>query len=282
MKQITQSGFILFSLLIASFMNAHAQFILAGNHQPGNHYVDIIPDTTLIGPYTHIPPQPPATFPIDLDGDNQNDFLLHSLGFWMNGGGSTKISIRAYRNNCQIALCCIDSCGGNIALSLIRNDSINERLNWSHDSILFLSHTRWDLSPYSCGYNGFVNNSLGNYLALRIINPQDTIYGWLKVTDVDWSAYTVQEFAGSSRSYGVVDRKNDTRVYPVPTKDFLNIETLKPDFTFILYDSYGTEVMKNVLREVKTRIDLRNVTNGLYVMKFCGENTVVVKKIIKE
>lgn len=273
---------MLLSQFVLCFFNAHAQYVLAGRHQPGNNFIDIIPDTTLVGPYTHIPPQPPATFQIDIDADKINDFELYSLGVWVNSGGGQQISIRAHRNLCQIALCCIDTCQYKIAKSLQRNDTINKTLIWSNDTILYLSHTSWGMPAYSCFHNGFINDSLGNYLAVRIINTLDTIYGWIKVTNVDWSAYTVQEFASTSHSNSIEDIKNDFRVYPVPAKDVLTIETQIPFFNLILYNQFGIEILTKELKNLKTQVDLQDIKNGLYFIKLTRGNTVIIKKIIKQ
>lgn len=264
------------------FFDVHAQYILAGCHQSGNYFIDIIPDTTLIGPYTHIPPQPPATYQIDIDGDNINDFELYSHGLWMNGGGGKQISIRSHRNFCQIALCCIDSCQVNIAKSLKKNDSINNTLIWSNDTLLYLSNASWSMPSYSCSYNGFINDSLGNYIAVRIISTLDTIYGWIKVTNVDWSSYTVQEFASNAHSYGIEDKKSDVSVYPIPTKDFVTIETQLPFYDLILYDQIGIEIIKQKLANMKTLLDLKNLRNGIYFIKCMRGNIIITKKIIKQ
>lgn len=273
--------FLSLCLILLYSFNGHTQSVLAGCHQSGDFFVDIIPDTTLVGPNTHIPPQPPATFQIDIDGDHSDDFELYSLGFWMNGGGGTQISIRARRSNCQIALCCTDSCQGNIARSLKKYDSIGMGLAWSSDTILYLSHTYWNLQPYSCYYNGFVNDSLGNYLAVRVMNTADTIYGWIKVTNIDWSAYTVQEFASSVQSSGIEERQNDVSVYPVPAKDFVMIETQMPCDEMTLYNQYGIELIKKRLAERKTRIDMRDLQNGIYFIQCRSGNSVVIKKIVR-
>jgi len=266
-----------------SFINGYTQYILAGHHQPGNYFFDIIPDTTLIGPNTHIPPQPPATYQIDINGDKINDFELYSLGYWMNGGGGTEISIRAHYNHCQIALCCIDSCQNKIAKSLERNDSISKNLTWSNDTILYLSHTFWNIEPYSCYYNGFINNSLGNYLAVRLIDPTDTIYGWIKVTNVDWSAYTVQEFASNTHSFGIESQRNDLRVYPVPTNDFIKIESQMPISDLILYNQFGIEIMQKKLANMKTMIYLKDLKNGIYFIKCLMDDKIItqVSQLVK-
>ncbi|MEI7501340.1 MAG: hypothetical protein WCK84_12945 [Bacteroidota bacterium] len=57
------------SILATSSFNSYGQFILAGQHIPGNYYVDINPDPTLTGPNDHFATNPAAVFPIDIDGN---------------------------------------------------------------------------------------------------------------------------------------------------------------------------------------------------------------------
>jgi len=282
MKPMYLIRFVLLSQILLCCFNARAQYILAGHHQPGSYFVDIIPDTTLTGPYTHIPPQPPATYQIDIDGDKIYDFELYSFGLWMNGGGSQEISIRAHRTSCQIAFGFIDPCNIKIAKSLRYNDSINKALNWSNDSILYLSHNSWSVQRYSCYYNGFINDTLSNYIAVRIINTTDTTYGWIKVTNVDWSSFTVQEFASTAHASGMGGIESALKVYPVPARDFIVVETQMPDFDFILFNEFGIKLIERNLSDTKTLIDLKGLMNGIYVIKCQRGNIVCTKKIIKQ
>lgn len=274
--------FLPFILMVLWFLDGHAQYILAGQHQPGHYFVDLVPDTTLVGPNTHIPPLPAARFQIDIDGDSISDFELHSLGFWMNGGGHTEISIRSHRSDCQVALGYLDSCQLETAGSLQVNDTINNTLVWADDTILYLSHSSWSVGDYwSCMHNGFVNDTLGNYLAVRVNHPTDTLYGWIKVTNIDWSAYTVQEFACSREISGTEDRSTSTGIYPNPFCRSVTINSPEPGFNLVVYNQSGVIVISRKLLPGSSTIDLNDCLPGIYLFNLYKDDRIITKKLIK-
>lgn len=75
--------------------------------------------------------------------------------------------------------------------------------------------------------------------------------------------------------------KNNVKVYPNPTRDIINVIALDGENHFsdyILYSLLGQEVEKGII--VNNKIDLKNVSDGAYLLKIGGERPTF--KIIKK
>jgi len=282
------------SLLIGYSIDSHSQFILAGQHNSSNYFYDIIPDTSLTGPNNHATSDPPAVYRIDINGDGVLDFYLYAVGFWSNGMGNTTIAIKSYdTSNNQIAYGYYDTCYyvytdtsiyflHEIAKSLEVNDSINNKLEWSNNIGLYLAYTNWMLMVANCEGNGFSNDPPGNHIAVRICQPNDTLYGWIKVTNINYLTFTVQEFACSKTFLGIEEQDESIKIFPIPTHNNVEIETRFSDYDLFVYNQDGLELVKKKNTSRKTQIQLGNQPAGVYVVKIVKDNTVIVKKILKQ
>jgi hypothetical protein len=285
------TGFI-FAALICATEETSAQYIIAGNHKLGDYYVDIVPDTTLTGPNNHPPVfLPPAEYSIDINGDNIEDFSLYAIGDWINGMGDTKICIKSSdTTKWQMAFGYGDTCYDpapnywlfNMAKSLKLNDTIDGRLSWRYDSELFLTYTAWMVMTYNCDHNAFVNDSMGNYIGIRLLRSSDTIYGWIKITNVNYLSYTVQEFAFGRIMTGIEDLNGSIKIFSNPSNGRINIQSFLPDFDLTVYNILGIEVLPKMSVGNKAHIDLSEKANGIYIFKFHRNNSIMIKKIVKQ
>ena len=74
------------------------------------------------------------------------------------------------------------------------------------------------------------------------------------------------------------DESTTLRLFPNPSNSFLKISGLEKNEIYAIYNSLGTEVKKgNVSADAE--IDINNLINGLYFLKFDNGNTL---KFIKE
>lgn len=291
MKNILFSRYLFLVLLIGNSINAYPQYFFAGQHNASNYFVDINPDLTLIGPNnSYADTIPAATFQIDINGDGINDFSFYSSGWWVNGWGDSEISIKVSdTNTCQIAYGYTDTCQTpnstyflyKIAKSLSKNDSINNNLDWV-SSKLFLTYTNWAFMVFNCAHNGFVSDSLGNYIGVRMLRTNDTLYGWIKITNINFLTFTLQEFACSKNSIGIREHKDFTNIYPIPTNNSVIVETQLSDCDLVIYSQYGIEIMKKKLFIGKNVIDLSRNEHGVYIFKILKDNFLAIKKIIKQ
>jgi hypothetical protein len=75
----------------------------------------------------------------------------------------------------------------------------------------------------------------------------------------------------------------DFNIYPNPVTDQLIIENIKSlwQTSLVIYDIHGIEVKKMQLKNSKTAIDVSNLTQGLYLIKFTNHDFVQVKMFVK-
>jgi len=296
MKNIWLTVGIILTLLIGSVNCAYAQYILAGQHSESNYYYHIIPDATRTGPYDHGQPRPPAIYEIDINGDYYYEFYLCAYGYWSNGGSSAWITINSHnKHNYQIAVGKIDTCFRNnyynlyfMAKSFRAMDTIGNNLFWTHvaprysnDTSLLLTYRSYSIDSGVCFPDDFDNDSLGNYIGVRITSPTDTVYGWIKVTNIDFLTFTIQEFAFGKKITGMDEYSNGIEIYPIPTINTVTIETPLADHGLAVYNQYGIEIMKRTSIARKAQIDLTGWASGVYFFKFFRDKSVVVKKIVK-
>ena len=135
---------------------------------------------------------------------------------------------------------------------------------------------------FDCNGSSFQNNPPGNYLGVRIIEPADTIYGWINVTDVSMLTFTVQEFGCSEDATGTDEQNAFIRVYPNPAFDKVFIETSFPDFNLSVYNQYGVEVFSQQHLNGKSNIDLGDMADGMCLFKIIKGRSVIVQKILKQ
>lgn len=79
--------------------------------------------------------------------------------------------------------------------------------------------------------------------------------------------------------------KNKTiKIYPDPVSAQLTIETndLTKENTLTILNLKGQELINQTLTNTRTQLDFSNMANGIYFVKLINDNTVEVRKIIKE
>lgn len=71
------------------------------------------------------------------------------------------------------------------------------------------------------------------------------------------------------------------KIYPNPADYYLNVTGLTSETTFYLYNLFGQEVLKKELQQGDTQIEIKNLTNGIYVYRVFGVSNagkVLIKK----
>jgi hypothetical protein len=87
-------------------------------------------------------------------------------------------------------------------------------------------------------------------------------------------------------SVGIADIEKEIKINiaPNPVKDLLSIET-PPSLnggTVSILNINGQELLNQRLYDSKAQLDLRNLNNGIYLIKIVSEDKVVVRKFVKE
>ena len=68
------------------------------------------------------------------------------------------------------------------------------------------------------------------------------------------------------------------KLFPNPSANFLTVSNLKNKYNFIIVNKLGQKIQKGSISN-NEEIDIRNLRNGLYFLKFEDGNTI---KFIKE
>jgi len=290
MKTIIVFGSFLFSLFLGCVNQGYSQFFVAGQHHASDYYVDLDPDTTLTGPNNHFSKLPPAIFPIDINGDDTVDFSLFAAGSWSNGWGESEISIRIHdTSTCQIAFGYYDTCHTpnstyflyKIAKPLNLNDTIDRTLDWLN-SKMYLTYTNWGAMVYSCEHNGFVNGPQGNFIAVRMNLPDDTIYGWIKISNISFLTFTAQEYACNKNCSGLNEQNDFVNIYPIPTTGIIFVKVLLPDANLTVFNNQGVQMMKKKLILGKNLVDLSSNASGMYIFVISDYNSTITRIVIKQ
>ena len=71
---------------------------------------------------------------------------------------------------------------------------------------------------------------------------------------------------------------NDIKIYPNPSDEFIHFSGLIENKKYIILNILGAEIKKGIISN-NEKIDVKNLTNGLYFLKFDNEQTI---KFIKK
>lgn len=74
-------------------------------------------------------------------------------------------------------------------------------------------------------------------------------------------------------------------LFPNPAKNTLSVlpnEMLKENYSVILFDALGKQVLKQNLTTANETLDVSHLPTGIYVVNISSENKVFQTKIIKE
>jgi hypothetical protein len=97
--------------------------------------------------------------------------------------------------------------------------------------------------------------------------------------------YTICHQIIFNSAIGIKENRTDDliKIYPNPVNDFLIIEPNKFTGTINIYNAKGNAVLEDKLDGKEKRLNLTNLSNGLYFIRLAnGEKILFSKKIIKE
>tara|TARA_R110002020_G_scaffold312810_3_gene528192 strand:+ start:1649 stop:2620 length:972 start_codon:yes stop_codon:yes gene_type:complete len=73
--------------------------------------------------------------------------------------------------------------------------------------------------------------------------------------------------------------QNDFQIYPNPTTEYLNIKTQLSNYNYSIYNSLGQKVNVTLF---ENKVDVSNLSNGIYLIKIETETGEVSKRFIKQ
>jgi hypothetical protein len=276
-----------------------AQFILAGQYRPIDHYYDIIPDDTIKDVQGNV-----AVYPLDLNNDGVMDIELRSFNGIQTQWGDSNYCMAIPQGYNQIAFGYVDSCfdnaflpdtavfvyESNMAKAFSYGDTIDTKAHWVNSSVYFSRAQHIANFPTQVGYGCFSSTFTENlkYLGVRIFNGTDTLYGWVHVDSIPFP-YTFMVLKEVAYNGGQTDlgNNNSLKVYPNPSSN--NITVLYPhpfsqQAILQVFDLLGRSVWQETLNtgQSKTEVDVSYFADGLYFIELQLAEGIARAKFVKQ
>lgn len=131
-----------------------------------------------------------------------------------------------------------------------------------------------------CNFGTNGNNLVGQDAVLHLIT--DDIY--IDIKFLSWTSggggggFSYERSTDQSLSVNEFELEQNIKLFPNPSNDYIQILGLIGNEKYTLYNVLGAEIKKGNISN-NEQIDIRNLTNGLYFLKFGYRNTI---KFIKE
>lgn len=152
--------------------------------------------------------------------------------------------------------------------------NINDRPSYVNNMFTIQwSITRWELILTSDP------SVIGMYNNLDTPTPPSTsLSPWISEL-CDPSGVFSGEGTTSVLSLSTVKSINQKlNIYPTPSSKYISVSGLEKKEHYIIYNYLGTEIIKGTISD-KEKIDIQNISNGLYLLKLSNSNTLkFVKK----
>jgi hypothetical protein len=275
-------------LIIIVTNDIKSQYSIAGIK--GSIFVDITPDTLL---NTHPFSFSHEIFYIDINQDNIDDIKIDEFGGVSPGSSNLSVYISSLNSFTSFSFGSRDStfipanppCPDQYSVRTILKvynygDTINDGI-YVDGGFLTYNH-RSGPCPDATSYQWL--NKSNVCFGVKYQTSTDTLFGWVKVDVISQSAITIKEYSLGSPSKNINPNNSYIiSVYPNPAKNaiIVSIPFLSNESTLIIYNIVGQELLKQQITDIKTRIDISNLTSGIYFVRVKTENGMREKKIIK-
>ena len=287
--------FISFLLIHSSFI--YGQYIIAGQHDTTDIYTDLIPDVTVLmlngaptGYYFD-------SLKLDIDQNGTFDFLIYSGGGGGLGGGGEGTTIVSLNTNSFISTFPDTSRWGpfpsmyvvdSVPLAHATGDSICSSLlfTYSH-SDFFASH----YGNFAAPTVTYWNNIGERYVAVKLIVPNDTLFGWIKVQVDNTGQITIKDYACNKNPNHFSNMpSSEVNLYPNPTNSDLHIifNSIEPQ-TITITTAQGALVNiisvnpgANYIYTDKYEYVLNTVSlsQGIYILTIDSSKGKTIKKFV--
>ncbi len=287
-------AFLSILILTLYSVKALSQFIVAGTHDANEYYYNIIPDKILSISSTI---SGSDSLYLDVNNDNILDFKFYLevniLSKFHHYESCTLIPL----NHNQIAISGYDSCYANYPagefiyrLPMLNafnpGDTINPNSMWC-DTTGYLAFKNYAAyipngQGYSC--NGNAAFLASNYIGLKVFIPNDTIFGWIKISNISSTSVNIEEYACNLYSACINNNITNTySIYPNPSNGkftLLNRSSFNKNQSIKIYNTTGKLIYSQKHPTEQLLIDLSSQPKGVYILFNESDNQIVCKKII--
>ncbi len=271
-------GYI-FIVFLSSFtkMNVNAQCVSAGDSTLF-YYVDLNPDTTVIG---YGPYNPPDTCYIDVNNDHVVDFQIVAWGR-MNAMTSYAYSfIKGAGNNLVLQ----NTINPTFPDTLIYGDTICNAGMWTNKSYLIDRYTVFG-SPFNSYDYGYWNGK-NYFVGLKVVNPVDSAFGWIELFCNGSGGYNyivVKRFGmGFFNTPPISNNAENFLIFPNPSIDYIemNLEVGK-NYDVSIINIIGQVVYKGKCNPTDKNIHIstKEINPGLYFLKLIASDETITKTFI--
>lgn len=280
-------------IFIFSGLSIQAQSISAGIYGPDDYYYDFEPDICLEPVYPDPWPQS-EIFPLDINNDGTIDISFQTeyseanfyhhrtwvdLGYHCEIAVSTdtcKVDTTSWPDLCQGATDIVNQ----VAKVFQIGENIAESDNW-----IYKDEYTW----ISYHFNGVCNPHCSHIITpaiigVRIFVDTDTLYGWVKLKDVESWRFTIDKYACNTTTMGIQEMESTVHIYPNPAGEILNISTpwFSKEATISIYDLSGQEVFNKIISGMDNQIDISNFHTGMYILKYSYQDKLLMQKVLKQ
>jgi len=277
-------------LLFLSTLNTHAQFFCSDSLSSNVFYQRV--DSTIMLQW-HANTTVYTSIDVDLDG---NPDLKFRYGNAASPGGS-------YQSHCVSLL--------NSSIELIKDSAhiqwvkkitsssrIDSTYNWINNSNYFIfksySNSISQTGPVSSSDGYFTSGE--NFFGFRILYPNDTIYGWLRLSifsnyqlnNMNYYGLKVHSYALNKypSQLNSITNFNDLNLLPNPGSDFIYLKnsqlTFKKEDEPYILDLNGKQISipTQYINTNTYKLDVSALTAGIYFLVVKTEKGVVRKKLV--
>lgn len=144
------------------------------------------------------------------------------------------------------------------------------------------SNDNWVFTP-SGGNNSSVNQAVPGTGGVTASLNWNAVTSFTITSQVEGTSarFAIDDIILSSTTLGIADfniSNSNLKLYPNPSSDFIKITGLTTIKHYEIYNTLGQEIKKGIVSENK-KIDIQNLTNGIYFLKFKrGDTLKFIKK----
>jgi hypothetical protein len=121
--------------------------------------------------------------------------------------------------------------------------------------------------------------SSGTSQTLNSVHFADRFHGW-----VVGNAGVILKYVPGVWNVGIQsqEKKQKVEIYPNPTSDKLNLQSIEQDMFVTITNSIGQMVYQGQLNGYQLQVDVSRFTAGIYTIEFKGIENQVTDKFIKQ
>ena len=230
-------------------------------------------------------------YPLDIDGDGTDDFVVNMMGDLQAGYGNFEPANVSAMNGAIEEAVWGDamklSAGTSIDANSLTWTSTSANTNPSGTSLPIViwaggaSYAQEWLAPVTDGYFGFkfeINGSL-HYGWMRIDVPDNAIEFTIK----DWAYNAVADepiLAGQTTGQVASIESKDDNVSVLQMQNQISIEVTNETYSqYKMYDLAGKEISTNSFNQ-KATINTSNLNSGIYIVNLIGEEKTYQQKLM--